>query len=81
MHKTVSLVITYPQRANIITFYLKEIEMHEYRHSQNKRNFIRNKKKSSKTAAQVRLNDIYKNNIREHLLIFQQKYIVCTIHY
>ena len=81
MHKTVSLVITYPQRANIITFYLKEIEMHEYRHSQNKRNFIRNKKKSSKTASQVRLNDIYKNNIREHLLIFQQKYIVYTIHY
>ena len=72
MHKTVFLVITNPQRANIITFYLKEIEMHEYRHSQNKRILIRNKKKSSKTASQVRLNDIYKNNIREHLLIFQQ---------
>ena len=55
--------------------------MHEYRHPQNKRIFIRNKKKSSKTASKVRLNDIYKNNIREHLLIFQQKYIVYTIHY
>ena len=55
--------------------------MHEYRHPQNKRIFIRNKKKCSKTASQVRLNDIYKNNIREHLLIFQQKYIVYTIHY
>ena len=39
------------------------------------------KKKCSKTASQVRLNDIYKNNIREHLLTFQQKYIVYTIHY
>ena len=40
MHKIVRLAITCPQRANVIAFYLKEIEMSEFRHSQNKKIFI-----------------------------------------
>ena len=36
-------------------------------------------KRSRRTASQARLNGIYKNNIREHLLMFQQK--VYYVHY